>query len=148
VGGQSIDDHHDPIPFLICQRVEPSDDLIVKLNFHLKMIAFTRSSRKSDHRAGRDAWTPYEEVTAPQREDTEMSNVPRPPRSRSWRQIQVQPPTLITMTAEQRERAVRAVAALLLPQIRAERQAADSRPEATEEPEASPRGKEFSPGGS
>lgn len=49
--------------------------------------------------------------------------------------VQMQPPMLIPMTAERREQAVRAVAALLVPQIRAERQAANRQPEATEKPE-------------
>jgi hypothetical protein len=39
------------------------------------------------------------------------------------------------MTAEQREQAVRAMAALLVPQIRARMQAATNQPEATEESE-------------
>lgn len=61
-----------------------------------------------------------------------MDNPPQQPRRRRLKhQIQMQPPTLIPMTADQRERAVRAVPALLLPQIRAEKQAANSQPVAT-----------------
>ncbi len=41
------------------------------------------------------------------------------------------------MTTEQREQAIRAMAALLVPQIRAQMQAATDQPEVAEEPEES-----------
>jgi len=53
-----------------------------------------------------------------------MSDAQRREPSRSRRprrEIQIQPPTLVTMTDDQREKAVRAIAALLLPAVREQR---------------------------